>query len=288
MVDVIIIGKGPAGVSASLYTSRANLNTLIIGKTGALGKSSRIDNYYGFRDGIAGEELLKNGEAQTLRFGTRIIEDEVISLEYEFDEEYFIVKTRNSSFESKAVLLATGSERKSIRIKDIDKFTGRGIHYCTTCDGYFYRNKKVGMLGYTEYALNEVLEMKQFTDNITLLTNGNALDGTVEGLPVNNKKIISVNGDEYLKNVEYDDGTLESFDGIFVAYGTASSVDFARKLGIVLNGDIIEVDGSQSTNLKGLYAAGDCCSKIKQIAVAVGQGAAAGLNILEYIRKTRR
>lgn len=288
MIDVLIIGKGPAGVSASLYTSRAGLSTVIIGKTATLKRSLLIENYYGFKDGISGEKLLADGEAQAIRFGARIVEDEVLSVEYEFGGEYFTAKTKSDSFDATAVLLATGSEVKSIRIRNLDRFIGKGIHYCVTCDGYFYRGKKVGVLGYTEYALHEVSEMRSFTSDITLLTNGRAAAGAPEGLKVNGKKIVSVAGDEYLKSVEYDDGTSEGFDGIFVAYGTASSVDFARKLGISLNGDMIEVDGSMGTNLKGLYAAGDCCSSVKQIAIAVGQGAAAGLSISEYIRKTRR
>lgn len=288
MYDVIIIGRGPAGISASLYTSRANLKTLIIGDTSVLSKSHKIDNYYGFENGISGIDLLMQGEKQTLRFGTEIIKDQVIALEYDFAGT-FTVKTKDANYNSKAVLLATGSEKKKLLIKNIDKFEGKGVHYCTTCDGYFYRGKKVAILGYNEYALNELDEMKQFTQNIVLLTNGNKAEADFSGVEINSKKISSFEGEEYLQRVVFEDGTDESFDGIFVAYGTASSVDFARKLGILIKDDgTIEVDKDQKTNLEGLYAAGDCTSSIKQVAIAVGQGAVAGLKISEYIRNIRR
>lgn len=285
--DVIIIGKGPAGISASLYTARSNLKTLIIGKTSDLSKSHMIENYYGFKDGIQGSELLKQGEAQAVKFGAHVLEDEVISLVYDFNDT-FTVKTKNDTYESKTVLLATGSPKKNIAIKNMDKFIGKGIHFCTTCDGYFYRGKKVGMLGYNEYALNETFEMKNFTSNITLLTNGNIEIAGFQPLTVVRKKIVSLEGEEYLEKVIFDDGTEENFDGIFVVFGTASSADFARKLGIIINNDLIEVVDGQKTNLDGLYAAGDCCSMIKQVAVAVGQGAVAGMKISEFLRKMRR
>jgi len=288
MYDVIIIGKGPAGISASIYTSRANLKTLVIGKTSVLSKAHIIDNYYGFETGITGEELLKRGERHAERFGTRILEEEVIALQYNFEEENYIVKTENDTYMAKAVILTTGSEKKKVHIKNIDQFEGKGIHYCTTCDGYFYRGKKVAILGFNEYAKNELEEMKQFTQDITLLTNGNEPTVDFEGVKINTRRIISLEGDEYLERVIFEYGACENFEGIFVAYGTASSVDFARKLGVLINDNIIEVDQDQKTNLPGLYAAGDCSSKIKQVAVAVGQGAVAGLKVSEYIRNLRR
>jgi len=288
MYDAIIIGKGPAGISASLYTSRANLKTLIIGKDSQLAKSHVIENYYGFENGLTGRELLIRGEKQTLRFGTVIIEDEVIALEYDFEGYMYIVKTKSNIYKGRAVLLATGLPKKRIPIKNIEKFEGKGVHYCTTCDGYFYRGKKVAVLGFNEYALNELEEMKQFTDDITLLSNGNELTVDFGDIIVNKNRIASLEGDEYLERIVYQDGTVERFDGIFAAYGTASSTDFARKLGVLIKGDIIQTDENQGTNLEGLFAAGDCASSVKQVAVAVGQGAVAGLNMVKYIRNLRR
>lgn len=285
--DVIIIGKGPAGISAALYTSRANIRTLIVGKESVLSKSHMVDNYYGFDKGISGPELLSQGEAQALRFGAQIIEDEVIALEYDF-EGTFTVKTKEASYTSKAVLLSSGSDKKRIKIENLQKYEGRGVHYCTTCDGYFYQGKKVAILGYNEYAQNELNEMMHFTDNITVLTNGRDPVSDFSSIPVNSRKIVSLDGSEFIQGVVYEDGTKEDFDGIFIAYGTASSVDFARKLGILMKDNIIEVDDAQKTNMEGLFAAGDCSSKIKQVSVAVGQGAVAGIKIAEYIRHIKK
>jgi thioredoxin reductase (NADPH) len=287
MYDIIIVGKGPAGISASLYTARANLKTLIIGKTSSLIKSHLVDNYYGFVHGVPGEELLRQGENQALKFGTEIIDDEVIALEYDFDGK-FTVKTKNNYFEARSVLLATGSEKLRIPIKNMERFEGKGVHYCTTCDGYFYRGKKVAILGYNEYAQYEAEEMKQFTDRITILTNGNDIKVDFGSIDINKNRIASLEGGEYIDEVVFSDGGSEKFDGIFVAYGTASSVDFARKLGITISNNIIDVDENQKTNLDGLYAAGDCASKIKQVSVSVGQGALAGLKIIEYIKNLGR
>lgn len=285
--DVIIIGKGPAGISASLYTSRAGLKTLILGRESNLSKSHLVDNYYGFEGGISGPELLGKGESQTKRFGTEILEEEVIALEYDF-EGTFNIRTVEGSYSSRSVLLATGSQKARIPVKNLERFEGKGIHYCTTCDGYFYKNRKVAILGYNEFAIYELHEMKQFTDNIAVLTNGNKIEADLVNVPVIDKKIASVEGDEYLERVVFTDGTYESFDGVFAAYGTASSIDFARKLGILIKDNIIEIDENQKTNLDGLYAAGDCASRIKQVAVSVGQGAVAGLKIAEYIRNMGR
>ncbi|KPU45891.1 thioredoxin reductase [Oxobacter pfennigii] len=285
--DVIIIGKGPAGISASLYTSRANLKTLIIGEAGSLSKAHLIDNYFGFENGISGSELLKQGENQAKRLGTGIIEDQVIALEFDYVDKY-TVKTGKGTYHSNAVLLATGSQKKSIIIENIDKFEGKGIHYCTTCDGFFYKGKKVAILGYNEYAKNELEEMKHFTEDITLLTNGNKKTVDFEGVKIFEGKLKSLNGGEFLESIIFEDGNEEKFDAVFIAYGTASSVDFARKLGVIIKDGTVEVDDEQKTNLKGLYAAGDCAGTIKQVSVSVGQGAIAGLKIIEYIRNFRR
>ena len=287
MYDVIIIGKGPAGISASLYTARAGLKTLVIGGYSDLSKGHSIDNYYGFDSGISGEELIIRGEKQVKRFGTSIINDIVIALEYE-DNGFYKVKTKNSVYDAKAVLLATGSNKKKIKINNIQKFEGKGVHYCTTCDGYFYRDKKVALLGYNDYALNELEDMKQFTPYVSILTNGMEPVVDFGEIEIITKKIKSLEGDEYLDKVVYEDGQYDEFDGIFVAYGTASSADFARKLGVIINGNIIGVDEDQKTNIQGLFAAGDCSSSIKQVATAVGQGCVAGMKIIEYVRNLGR
>ena len=162
MYDVIIIGKGPAGISAALYTARANLKTLVVGKNNsALAKAEKIENYYGFANAISGAFLLKEGELQAMRIGTEILEDEVISID---KKEVFEVEALSGRYRSRSVLLATGQTWKKLRVENIEKFEGRGVSYCSTCDGFFYKNLRVGVLGYKDYAVHEALELSAFTE----------------------------------------------------------------------------------------------------------------------------
>lgn len=143
--DAIIIGKGPAGISASIYLKRANRNILVIGKDGgALEKTKAIDNYYGFSNTITGKELLQEGLEQAKRLGILIQTDEVLSVE---KEQYFKVETRNNMYQAKAIILATGTNRNRPNIKGIKELEGKGVSYCAICDAFFYRNKEVGVLG---------------------------------------------------------------------------------------------------------------------------------------------
>lgn len=288
MYDVIIIGKGPAGISASLYTVRANLKTLIIGKSSsALAKAEKIENYYGFEEVIRGEDLLNAGEKQAARLGAELVDSEVIKIE---KNDYFEVLTSDNHYIAKSVLIATGQPLKKVKIENLDFFEGKGVSYCTTCDGFFYNNLKVGVVGYGDYVVHEAEELLSYTKNITIYTNGKQLElsdqfrGTAEKFEVNTREIYRIDGGEFLQKIFFKDGTSEDIDGLFIAYESPSSVDFARKLGIIVDGNAIVVDRNQQTNLDGLFAAGDCTGGFKQISTAVGQGAVAGKKMIEYVR----
>jgi len=288
MYDVIIIGKGPAGLSAALYTVRFNLRTLIIGRNDSnLLKADKIDNYFGFAQTVSGKQLLANGEEQVRRLGAELIEDEVISIE---KDDFFKVTTAKGQYSSKALLLASGQPNKVIRIENLVKFEGKGVSYCTTCDGFFFNNLKVGVLGNKDYAIHEAQELLTFTKNITIYTNGKPLeisskyDENVKQFRVDTRQILKLDGSEFLQRIYFSDGTSEEIDGLFVAYESASSIDFARKLGVLAQGNTVVVDAKQQTNLEGLFAAGDCASSFKQISIAVGQGALAGKAIADYIK----
>lgn len=288
MYDVIIIGKGPAGLSASLYTVRSNLKTLIIGKNESrLRKADKIDNYFGFAGTVSGEMLLTEGERQAKRLGAEITEEEVISIE---KDDFFKVSTASGVYTCKAVLLATGQPLKAIRIENLVRFEGKGVSYCSTCDGFFYNNKKVGVLGHKDYALHEALELLTFTRAVTIYTDGKQPDfsaGSAEQagrFKVDTRPVSKLDGEEFLQRIYFADGASEEIDGIFVAGESASSVDFARKLGVFADGNAVVTDGKQQTNLKGIFAAGDCTGGLKQVSVAVGQGAVAGKSMAEYVK----
>ncbi len=290
MHDVIIIGRGPAGYAASIYTARANLDTIVIGKNDSyLNKAEKIENYFGFIEPISGKELIEKGEKQAMRLGVQILDDEVISVA---KNEYFEVKTTKETYLGKALLIATGQPQKKIDVENVQKFEGRGISYCSTCDGFFYRNLKVGVLGSKDFALNEAIELQVYTKDITIYTNGKKLDLTAEfenkkdGFKINEKKVIKVDGGDAIEKIYFEDGSNEDLDGLFLANDSASSVDFAKKLGIIVEGNSIVVDKFQKTNFDGVFAAGDCTGGFKQVSTAVGQGAMAAKMISEYIRDT--
>ncbi len=288
MHDVIIIGKGPAGLSAAIYTVRAKLDTLLIGgEDSALKKAGKVENYFGFSEPIKGEDLLRAGEEQAARLGVKIVTDDVISV---VKNDFFEVTTQKEVFLSKALLLATGQPQKKVSIENLEKFEGKGVSYCSTCDGFFYNNLKVGVLGFKDFAIHEAMELETFTKDITIFTNGNKLDisdkykDEAARFKLNEKSIKSLEGSEFLEKICFNDGSCDNIDGIFVAYESASSIDFARKLGVMTDGNSIIADKAQQTNLDGLFAAGDCTGGFKQISVSVGQGALAGRKMIEYVR----
>lgn len=189
MYDVIIVGAGPAGISASLYTVRRNLKTLILFKEkSALEKATKIENYYGFENGINGEDLYKIGIRQAQNIGAEIIKDEVTNIIEK--QKIFKVQTLNNEFESKSVILATGNKKSKPNIKNIDKYEGKGISYCAICDGFFYRNKEIAVLGDGDYAISETMDLQNIAKSITILTNGGqAPEYRAENISINTRPI---------------------------------------------------------------------------------------------------
>ena len=283
MPTVVIIGKGPAGISAALYTSRANVNTIVIGKDeGALARASKIENYYGFEKPIDGRQLVRQGIAQAINTGAQVIDDEVVCIAY---DEKFVVKTKDGQYEADAVLIATGTSRTTPRIKGIRELEGIGISYCAICDAFFYRGKNVAVMGNGEYAVHEALELKPIVGSVTILTDGKPMEAEVpEGVEVVDKEIEAFEGNDVLEGVLFKDGTRIPFSGVFIAIGVAGSTDLARKVGAIIDGNRIVVDENMATSIPGLYAAGDCTGGLLQIAKAVYEGAKAGTEIVKFLR----
>jgi len=287
MYDVIIIGTGPAGISAGLYTSRARLQTLIIGeKNGALSKAEKIENYYGFSTPISGEKLIADGISQAQRVGAEIIHDQVVNIGY---EDGFTVKTKDGEYKGQSVIIATGSNRTAPKIEGFSRFEGQGISYCAVCDAFFYKDKDVAVLGCCEYALHEAMELLPIAKSVTLVTNGvPPIPEIPKEIPIIETKIAAFEGNETLESVKFSDENSLSVAGVFVAIGVAGSSDLAKKLGAETEGLKIVVDDNMATNIPGLYAAGDCTGGMMQIAKAVYQGAKAGLEVIKYIRQNKK
>lgn len=286
LYDVIIIGSGPAGISASLYTKRAGLETLIVSKgIGTLNKVEKIENYYG-TPSISGKEIQKIGEEQAKSLNIEIKNEEVMQIDY---GKNFIVKTLNHEYETKAIIIATGSNRKVANIKGIKEFEGKGVSYCATCDGFFYKGKDVAVLGSKEYALHEAQNLLPIAKSVTMLTNGEQpVEKRTEGIDVEENKIREFRGTNSIEEIEFEDNTTKKIDGLFVALGTASSSDLARKLGIILDEkNNIKVDSKMETNIKGVYACGDCTGGILQISKAVYEGMTAGMYVIQLLKSTK-
>lgn len=288
MYDVAIIGKGPAGLSASIYTARGGLKTIIIGKESGLAKGEIIENYC-CSDPMTGDMLLEKGVQQAKSFGVDMVDDEVISIKR---GDTFEISTSENNYRAKAVVIATGKARKRINIDGVSRFEGKGVHYCVTCDGFFYSGLKVGVLGYRDYAVHEIMELNGITEDITLFTNGQQPQLDEEssaylkkkGIRVDKRKIERLEGENLLERIVFENGETQDINGLFIAYGSASSADFARKLGVLLEGEDIIVDKNQATNVEGVFAAGDCTGGVMQVATAVGQGAVAGQMAKAYVR----
>ena len=281
MYDVAIIGAGPAGISASLYAKRANLNVLVLyfGESN-LEKSSKIDNYYGFAEGISGDNLYENGISQAKKLGVDVKQLEVIGIE-NLGKTYN-VKTEAENFETKSVIIATGNRKVKPSIKGIAEFEGRGISYCAICDAFFYRNKNVAVIGNGKFAVNEATELSHVVNKVTILTNG--LEKPECEFEVNTNKISVINGKEKVTDIEFEDGSKLEIDGVFIALGEAGASDFAKTLGIIQNGENIKVNDKMETNVKGVYACGNITGGLLQICKAVYEGAQAGLSAVNYIR----
>ena len=279
--DIIIIGAGPAGISASLYTVRANKKVLVLyDDKSSLEKTDKIENYYGFENGISGNDLYKAGIKQAENIGAYVKKEEVIKIEMISENDYnFLVNTSNNSYKSKVVILSTGNKKNKPKITGIDKFEGKGISYCAICDGFFYRNKDVAVIGSGNYAISETNDLINIAKNITIFTDGEeAPNFRADNVKIETRGIKEIIGNDKIEKVELTDGTDIKVDGIFIAQGVASSTDFARKLGALVKNDRIIVNDKMETNIKNLYACGDCTGGLFQVSKAVYEGTIAGLS----------
>ncbi len=284
MPNIIIVGSGPAGVSAALYTARAGLDTTVLTKgSGALDRAEMIQNYYGFAEPISGAELERRGIEGAKAVGVKFVNTEVVGLTY---TDRLTVETLSGDYPADAVILATGASRAVPKIPGLPGLEGHGVSYCATCDAFFYRGKDVAVLGNGEYALHEVQALLPVAKSVTLLTNGMPL--TTEFPPevkVYADKVNAILGEERVGGVQLADGTELPLAGVFVALGVAGSTALARKLGAEVNGNRIVTDEHMMTTIPGLYAAGDCTGGLLQVAKAVYEGALAGTEAVKALRK---
>lgn len=302
--DLVTIGAGPAALSAALYTTREDINTLLFEK-GVIGGLAAItdwiDNYPGFPKGIAGLELADNLRLQAERFGAVIELGEVLNITDKGD--YKLLDTTSGDIKAKAVLIATGSDYKKIGVPGEAEYFARGVHYCATCDGAFYRDKKLVVVGGGNSAVQEAIFLTRFASHIDLLVRGDAMRAS-EVLQKELKKHSSkisvhlnhttdeiVGGEDkkvaYVKSTHTTTGKQVEFktDGVFVFVGLSPNTGFLKGTQVALDDiGLVKTDHHLQTAIKGVYAAGDVRSgATMQIASATGEGATAALMIREYL-----
>lgn len=305
--DLVIVGAGPAALSAAIYTTREDVETVLYEKGvpgGLISTTDWVDNYPGFPDGIEGLTLGDNMRKQAERFGAVIEMGEVLGLTDEGD--YKKLDTTDGDVLARSVLIATGSGYKKIGVPGEDKFYARGVHYCATCDGAFYRDKRLVVIGGGNSAVQEAMFLTRFASHIDLLVRSDfrASDVLVHELEEKFKDKITVHkqtatneiagadidGMERVTKVIGTDNktgkTIEfETDGVFVFVGLQPNTGFLKETKVELDEiGLVKSDDSLRTAIPGVFVAGDCRSgATMQIATAVGEGATAALKIREYL-----
>ena len=268
MKEIIVVGGGPAGISAAIYARRSGLSvTVMYMNGGALEKAASIENYYGFPGGISGTELIERGHRQAEQLGITLKNEEVVGLDF---DGRFVVSTLEGQYKADGVILTMGSPRKVPKVRGIKEFEGKGVSYCAVCDAFFFRGKKVAVLGDGEYANHEAQVLEPVAESVVMLPK---------------HTVAAVEGNDLLEKVITKDGEEIPLDGLFVAMGSAGSTDLARKLGAVVEGNRIMVDENMKTNVPYLYAAGDSTGGLLQVAKAVHEGAVAGLTAVKELKQ---
>lgn len=295
MENIVIIGAGPAGISAALYAARGNMNPLVINNgIGALEKAEKIENYYGLEQPLSGKELYERGISQAEALGVRILDAEVLWISG-FDT--FTVKTTAGDFDTVSVILATGGKRSAPKIPGLKEFEGRGVSYCAVCDAFFYRGKEVAVVGNGEFALHEAEELRNVTQDVTIYTDGKEPEFSREHpIAVNTMKIQAIEGDDKVsgllmqsdiaaQDAEAPENSFYPADGVFVALGTAGSTEIARQMGAeITDKGNIKTDEEMATTIPGLFAAGDCTGGLLQVSKAVYEGSMAAISAGKYVR----
>ncbi|MDZ7850540.1 MAG: NAD(P)/FAD-dependent oxidoreductase [Halodesulfurarchaeum sp.] len=291
--EVVVVGGGPAGMTAAMYTTRLGHETAIVDRGGGrAAMMQEVHNLLGVKEETSGAEFLGIGREQLEAYGTEFHRDKVESCSRSASGTIQLAGT-NATYTADAVVLATGFS--DIRPDPPLPRTGRGLHYCLHCDAHMFVDKSVYVMGHAESAAHVAALMLNFTDEVDLLTRGDPIDWSdetdemLQGHPIDviHEDVTGVqNGEDgWLKSLEFEDGAVREYRGGFAMYGAEYNNGLARELGCEINADgSIEVDGHGRTSVDGVYAVGDCTPGHNQVPIALGQGAKAGIDIHFQLR----
>lgn len=293
--DVIIVGSGPAGLTAGLYASRANLKTVIVAGSkwgGQLMLTTLVENYPGFPEGIQGPELMERMRKQTERFGAKILDKDVVALRVE--KRPFEVSLGDETLSGKALILATGAVTKWLSVPGEEKLIGRGVSSCAPCDAPFFKGKRVVVVGGGDSAMEEALVLTKFASEVTIVHRrsefkaSNIMQDRVLGNPNIkvrwNKQIVEILGEQKVEKVKFDDGEEMAVDGVFVAVGHRPASElFAGKIELDEDGYVLRKFKSM-TSIEGVFAAGDVHdSRYRQAVTATGYGCEAAMEVERWL-----
>ncbi|MFW5904159.1 MAG: NAD(P)/FAD-dependent oxidoreductase [Candidatus Saliniplasma sp.] len=299
MYDVLIVGAGPAGYTAALYTARYKLDTVIIGEMpgGLISEAPDVCNFPS-RKKISGMELASKMEEQVKDLGVEVVYDKVEDIHGK-DNDFTVNATRDE-YEAKKIILATGQERRRLGLEREGELTGRGVSYCATCDAAFYDGKTVGVVGGGDAALASALLLAEYADKVYILYRRDKFTRPepirVEEVEQNeniepffNVNVESLVGEEKLTGVKLDNSETLNLDGIFIDIGSVPNNELAKEVGIdIVDGGYIKTDEFRRTNVPGIYAAGDVIdSPLKQAITAAGQGSEAAASAYEDIQRQK-
>ncbi len=301
MYDLIIIGSGPGGFTSAIYGGRAMLSTLLITGSslgGSMALTVEIENYPGFPEGISGQELTELMQRQAERFGAEVEMDEVTSVD--LGTHPFKVKTHGRELEAKALIIATGTSARKLGVSGEKDFTGRGVSYCATCDGFFYRDRIVAVVGGGDSALDEALFLTRFASKVKVIHRRDRLraekilqerafknekiefvwDSVVQEVFGNDRGVTGLR----LKNVKTSEESVLETDGVFVYIGSVPNTRFLEgQLELDERGFIV-ADRRGHTSVPGVFAAGDVQQPLlRQVATAVGSGAMVTMEADKFI-----
>ncbi|MCS5695848.1 thioredoxin-disulfide reductase [Desulfofundulus thermocisternus] len=304
MYDVVIIGGGPAGLTAGIYAARAKLKTLLIerGMTGGLAATTElIENYPGFSEGIGGPELMSRMEAQARRFGLEILNSNVETLQKE--NLSFIIKTEDTELLTRTVIIATGAQPQRLNVKGEETFHGRGVSYCATCDGAFFKGKHVAVVGGGDAAVEEAMFLTRFAQKVFIIHRRGELRATkiVQERARQNPRlefiwhniVEEITGKETVNGVRIKDvrtGQMKELavDGVFIYIGYIPNSSLVKELVKLDERGYIITDTNMQTSCPGIFAAGDVRQKsLRQVVTAVADGAIAAVSAEKYLERNR-
>jgi thioredoxin reductase (NADPH) len=303
MYDVIIVGGGPAGLTAGLYSARAKLRCLLIeqGLVGGLVTTTEmVENYPGFEEGIIGAELARKMEQQAVKFGLEIKQDSVKSVTIR-DKIKDVVLESGQTLRAKALILATGAHPRHLKVEGEDEFRGRGVSYCATCDGAFFKGEDIAVVGGGDSAVQEAIFLTKFAGKVYIIHRRDRLraEKLLQERAFSNPSIDiiwdsvveKIAGDTgvkavHLKNVKTGETSVLDVQGVFIYIGYNPNTEFLAGLANLDENNYIITDQSMATSAPGVFAAGDVRAKpLKQISTAVGDGATAAVSAEKYIEE---